>query len=402
LQELYALSTSNAYSLPFPLKSLETNSTANKVQKETNLQPSCSPSPHFAYTFNIESKPSPENHKVKQKSFSSAVNRNLFGTYCAKGDGGIASKQPYRSYPLTLPQAPLVTVAAIHEFPLFTGSSYKQKPRRSYTYLSDIQSEIPWNVFQVKYGNKVDNYNDYISSGEYGVRVAVHAHHFSFAQRPPAAPTPVCVDGMLSNSSDGVPKWSLSSDRLTFLFKRLVGVTGFNPAMVMTSKSPLSMFHAFISSHYALHIGPVKSTTSLLRNCVKWLLVATNSEEQCTLVEQSKHSVRTDALSVLCVWCEAMGCDKSLDEREKLRKMQKHINDVSFLYGASYVSHFPKLNRLFLCVLSRVYNVVITVFDNMSGTIHTYQNSKIGSPHILLFHVGESEYFGVFDLDVHV
>jgi hypothetical protein len=106
----------------------------------------------------------------------------------------------------------------------------------------------------------------------YGVRVAVHAHHFPCGYNPPAALTPDCVDGMPSDTGDGVPKWSLSLDRLTSLFRRLVGVTGFNTAMVMTSKSPLSMFHAFAASHFACRRGCAKDAVSILKTAVKWLL----------------------------------------------------------------------------------------------------------------------------------
>jgi hypothetical protein len=269
----------------------------------------------------------------------------------------------------------------------------------------DIQSQIPWNKFKDNYDFFIELYNVYVSSGVYGIRVAIHAHHFAQNYLPPAAPTPVCVDGMPSDG-EGVPKWSLSVLRISLLFSRLISVSGLNAAMVMTSKGALSLFHAYASSHYASLGGRPKSAHTILESCVRWIVADGHACIFGRIIIQSAYqSSNYLQHSLLSIWCNAVSVDTKLDVCEQIRQLKRFFAGISYEYSSSYGVFFPRLNELFLSILCELYNVIITVFDDILALIRTYKPvrddyKKVGR--VILYKVDEDEYFGVFDIDKFV
>jgi hypothetical protein len=95
-----------------------------------------------------------------------------------------------------------------------------------------------------------------------------------------------------------------------------------------------------------------------------------------------------------------MHVDTAILPEEKLQRMKRFFLQVNFEFDALYSSFFPKLNEFFVSVLCEVYKVIIFVFDNNFGDIFMYKNERQKLlPHICLFKVGESEYFGVLNID---
>lgn len=345
---------------------------------------------------------------LEMRSSSGNVNRNLFISY---GENYHHSKTDVAIKPVArvkhLLHNSLQKVNTSCEFPSWTGGIFNVKIS-AYTCLEDIQSKFTWNDFKTKYADFVNIYNDHVGNGYYGIRVALHAHNFAYAYLPAAAPTPPLVDGMLSNSVDGTPKWSLSSDRLLRLFSRLVSVTGYNLALVMTSKTPLSMIHAFSSCYFALKLkGAALDAVKLFQKCINWILHNdTNIFRGCSIsIQQLEYSPQIVDNDLLYLWCSILFVDETLDIREKLRRMKRYFTDINFLKSSDYSSYLPKMNKLFLCILCIVYKVKITVFDGTLGLIETYTaNDKLVKliGHIVIYKVGESEYFGVFDIEEYV
>jgi hypothetical protein len=251
-----------------------------------------------------------------------------------------------------------------------------------------------------------------VSGGFPGQREAIHAYHFPlFNEREAAAPAPNCVDGMPTNN-DGVVKWYLSKSRLYYLFERMVRVTGFNLALVLVPKSPLSLFNAFACSHYAaVHKGASKSEDVLLKTCVDWLLTGdcfktyTSTTGSLSTLQESSQT-RSNSRRLVDVWCEIMlRSDDKMNDVDKVCRMRKHIQEISFKLGASYKNHFPLLNELFIMVLCVIYRCTVTVLDNPSGKVCTYRTADYlftERHHLIVVKVEEDEYFGIFNLNDHV
>jgi hypothetical protein len=276
--------------------------------------------------------------------------------------------------------------------------------------VGDIHSEISWEQFQLRYVDWLNAYNIYVSGGVHGQREAIHAHHFPvWGEREACAPAPECVTGMLSNRN-GVIEWYLSMPRLSVVFDRLVQATGFNPAMVLIPRSPLSIFNAFAASHYAIaRKGAAKTDEYLLKLCVKWLMVddcknACNSTNSLSTTQPcSTTTVRSRCL--LDVWCEIMSHPVDTHVVSKKLKMHQNLSEISFTLAASYTEHFPKLNELFVMALCEIFNCAVTILDNAFGKVCTYRGKgKLFAEkhHIVVLKVDDDEYFGVFDLDSHV
>ncbi len=277
---------------------------------------------------------------------------------------------------------------------------------------ADIRMKITWDFFRNKYVHLVNSYNIHASGGFPGELEVIHAYHFPHNGQDACAPAPVCVAGMPSNS-EGVIKWYLSRPRLSVLFDRLVHATGINPAMVLIPKSPLSMFGAFASSHYAaVRKGAAKTKDELLKSCVFWLLKS-DCKNACTstnnLSTEQRGSVKSiNSRCLMDVWCEIMSLPIDTHDVEKKSRMRQHLNAISFKLGASYSAHFPKLNKLFVMVLCEIYKSTLTIFENPSGRVCTYRRAPTRTEnftadddkhHLVMLKVEDDEYFGVFDLD---
>jgi hypothetical protein len=295
------------------------------------------------------------------------------------------------------------------DFPIEWRICEGQSCPRLFSQPSDIRKKHSWQFWLFLYNERIAGYNAHVSGGLPERREVIHAYHFPHeGQREAFASAPDCVAGMPTNR-DGVAKWYLSKSRISLLFDRLVNATGFNAAMVLTPKSPLSMLNAFACSYYAaVPIGTAKSEEELLKSCVDWLLsgncVNAWASTSSLTTSQLGSDVQSSSRRLLDVWCEIMSVPVETHVVEKKVRMCKHLKEISFKLGAVYKTHFPMLNELFLMVLCELYRCTVTILDNALGRVSTYEvktNSLFIKRHqLILFKVDDKEYFGVFDLNV--
>lgn len=339
---------------------------------------------------------------------NSGVGVNLFESCfgdskdCDEGKGIMTHQRASRL------QQPLVYYEAdtLPDFPLWNINN--SSPHRFFL-MTDIRREISWECFRHKYVSYLDAYNIHVSCGRLNQREAIHCYHFPpIGQREASAPTPNCVEGMPTNS-DGFIMWYLSKPSLSVLFERLVGVTGFNAAMVLVPKAPLSLFNAFACSHYAaVRKGVAKTDRLLLKACINWLLKDNCKSAQATTVTKSilvQGSAESNTIKrILDVWCDIMLVPLWTHDVEKICRMHKHLSEIVFTFDAVYSTHFPLLNELFVMVLCVMCKSAITVLDNKFGKVYTFTPGGCLFPthHLIVLKVKENEYFGVLDLDACV
>jgi hypothetical protein len=293
------------------------------------------------------------------------------------------------------------------DFPIWFMNEDSRQVR--FLSMADIHREVSWNSFKFSYVSRLNKYNIYVSGGLSEQREAIHAYNFPIVgHREALAPDPNCVAGMSTNR-DGVIKWFLSKARLAVLFDRLIGATGINAAMVLVPKSPLSIFNAFASSYYgAVSKGAAKTDEVVIRACINWLLNGSSQNAYMlagglsTLKRGSSQSQSCCSKSFLDVWCEAMSVPTDTHDAEKVCRMRKHLKGIGFRFDASYSSHFPVLNDLFVKVLCEIYKSAITVLDNASGSVLTYRAKDylfVERTHLIMLKVEDDEFYGVINLD---
>jgi hypothetical protein len=281
---------------------------------------------------------------------------------------------------------------------------WKDSNTTRYWSIQHIHECLPWKDFETKYVRSIMILNQTISKGDYGIRVAVHAHHFAGCGLFAAVPFSDCVDGTPSERVNGLPNWNLQKVRILPLFKSLVEVCGFNPAMIMTGRSTLSLFHAFISSLYSITRKMCKDADIVLKNCVKWLLKEGNAQKRLNVQINGCNSCDVNlSHSILDVWAEdAMSHDMKVmcrDYATKISLFRNYFAKFDHYNESTYQLYFPKTDKCFIKALSELFSVSIVVFDYVLKDTFTYTFSKGLNSHIFLYKVSVAEYFGVFDID---
>jgi hypothetical protein len=285
---------------------------------------------------------------------------------------------------------------------------WKDNMPTRYWNIQHIHECLPWKIFEAKYAQVLLIFNQSVSLGDYGIRVAIHAHHFAGCGFFAAAPLSDCVDGTPSEYVNGSPNWNLQKVRVLPLFKSLVEVCGFNPSMVLTGRSPLSLFHAFASSLFSITRRNCKVANLLLKASVKWLLKEGNVLKKLDVQTNGCRCTESDLIvpqTILDIWLEET---TSLDIKTmcsdytaKMSLLKKYFVKFDHYNESTYRSYFPKMDRYFIKALSDIYCVSVIVFDYLLKKTFTYTDSN-SSAHMFLYKVSEVEYFGVFDIDAFV
>jgi hypothetical protein len=182
-----------------------------------------------------------------------------------------------------------------------------------------------------------------------------------------------------------------------------VEVCGFNPSMIMTGRSPLSLFHAFISSLYSVTRKICKDVDLVLKRSVKWLLKEGNALKRLNVQMIGSDGRDLNIThTILEIWSEASHDSKIIcprDNASKLSLFKTYFAEFDHYNELTYRSYFPKIEKCFIKALSELYSVSIIVFDYILKETVTHKFSGVSNSHLLLYKVSDIEYFGVFDID---
>jgi hypothetical protein len=141
-----------------------------------------------------------------------------------------------------------------------------------YRNMLELQSAIPWTRFLSEYQTSVEAFNLYASQGLlFGARVVMHAHHFGGSHG--------CASASPLEFGENMP--ALDGGSLLSHFARAVELTGLNLSLLVVRKTPLSMFDSVSSCLYAMrakiqhptrNANFPRTSEHLLKACLSWLL----------------------------------------------------------------------------------------------------------------------------------
>jgi hypothetical protein len=441
LQELFHLSTSNEYSLPFPLKgnqcgfeegclplSADTDSTEFQeciATSEAVTIGICQSSQEWSIpSFRT---PVPLIAHNRRPLFEDIVDKresgNVRSSFCsslAAANGG----KPIGRHQLLYHAAASRCGVSICSPPQDNDEQTTPWPTESvirdsrvtssrglfgrYTDIYDIQSRLPWAHFKERYHEAIDSFNRTAGSGSYCQRVVIHAHHMA------------CGQGTCQPLQFGENMPKIGPEKLAVHFRRAVECTGLNLSLLAVPISCLSMFDAVSCCMYALRSDvPPRSALGLLKSCITWMMKEKNVLKYVTTTEVSGCNISHSNISttILDAFCEGivssdisaaawMGRGTSVSQRLILYK--KHLINLSKIDECSllkFAGVLSKLNCVFVQVLCELYCETVTVIDCVRGAVKTYTSSgnRKNIPHRNLFihqvNISGEYYYGVVDND---